>query len=171
MKVNWLWDTRLNEQEVRNILKDPGNPRFPIYAGKLISRVQKPEVVFSFIKQADFCRKWPVIRKRLEKDAWSKDKIAFWQTQYSRERELLQEQGISLRVRREAGDIPERINIAQLLKKQRQQSGYTQGELAKKLGVIQQYISKVESGRENVCIGTLKRFAEVFHKQLIFEMK
>ncbi len=83
----------------------------------------------------------------------------------------MQEQGVSIRVRREAGDIPERINIAQLIKKQRQQSGYTQEELAKKLGVIQQYISRVEGGRENICISTLKRFAEVFHKQLIFEMK
>ncbi len=171
MKINWLWDTRLNEQEVRNILKDSSNPRFPIYAGKLISRAQKPEVVFRFINQKDFCRKWPAIRKRLEKDAWNKDKLAFWQTQYALERELLQKQGISLRVRREAGDIPERIKIAQILKKQRQQSGYTQEELAKKLGVIQQYISRVESGRENICIGTLKRFAEVFHKQLVFEMK
>ncbi len=171
MKVNWLWDTRLNEREVRDILKNPANQRFPIYAGKLISRVQKPEVVFSFINQKDFCRKWPAIRKRLEKDAWNKDKLAFWQEQYSRERELLQGQGIRLRSRRDTGGIPERISIAQMIKTQRQKSGYTQEEVAKKLGVIQQYISRVESGRENICISTLKRFAEVFHKQLIFEMK
>ena len=171
MKINWLWDTRLNEQEVKNILKDPSNPRFPIYVGKLISRVEKPEVVFNFINRVDFCRKWPVIRKRLEKDAWSRNKLVFWQEQYKKERELLQEQGLKLRVRRETAYIPERINIAQILTKQRKQAGYTQEQLAEKLGVIQQFISRVESGQENVCIGTLKRFAEVFHKRLIIEIK
>ncbi len=171
MKVNWLWDTRLKEQEVRDILKDPGNPRFSIYAEKLISRVQKPEVVFSFINQADFCRKWPVIRKRLEKDAWSKEKISFWRKQYKHERDLLHKQGIRIRIRHEGATTPERLQISQMLRKQRQDSSFTQMELAEKLGVIQQYISRVESGRENVCISTLKKFAEVFHKRLIVEMR
>jgi len=33
--------------------------------------------------------------------------------------------------------------------------GYTQEDIAKKLGTVQQYISKIENGHENLSIDTL----------------
>ena len=48
--------------------------------------------------------------------------------------------------------------------------GYTQEEMAKKLGVIQQYISKLEAGRENLSVDTLKRIADVLGKRLTIQL-
>jgi len=164
--INWLWDTRLDEKKVKDILKDPENPRFSIYAEKLFSRVDDPAVVFQFIDQTTFARKWPAIKKRIEKDAWARSRVEFWQVLYRRLRSRLQEEGVRLRTRKEIGSFPERMTVAQQIRKTRMQAGYTQKELAEKLGVIQQYVSKIESGRENVTIDTLKKIADVLDRRL-----
>lgn len=170
MKTNWLWDTRLSEEQVRKILKDPQNPRFNIYAGKLFSRVDDPAVAFHFIDQNTFAHKWPVIKKRIEKDAWAKPKIDFWQILYKRLLTRFQEQGVKLRKPAGSKLFSERIAVARQIKKIRTQSGYTQKDLAEKLGVIQQYVSKVESGSENVTIDTLKRIADILDKRLVIKL-
>ena len=171
MKTNWLWDTRLSEEQVRKILKDPQNPRFNIYAGKLFSRVDDPAIAFQFVDQNTFVYKWPVIKKRIEKDAWAKPKIDFWQILYKRLLTKLKEQGVKLRKTVEPESSPERVDVARQIRKVRTQSGYTQKDLAEKLGVIQQYISKVESGSENVTIDTLKRLADILDKRLVIKLR
>lgn len=167
MKTNWLWDTRLNEQKVKKILKDPQNPRFNIYAGKLFSRVDDPSVAFQFMDQRTFAHKWPAIKKRIEKDAWAKPKIDFWQTLYKRLLVKLRQEGVKLRESSKEKVSPSRLNVAVQIKEIRVQLGYTQKEMAEKLGVIQQYVSKIESGRENVTVDTLKRIADILDRRLV----
>ncbi len=150
MKTNWLWDIRLTEMRVSKILKDEKDPRFFIYAEKLFSRVSDPKVCFSFMPKHVFCRQWPAIKKRIEKDAWARKRVAFWQSIY----------------RKIEGIPPERIALAEQIYHIRNQLGYTQKQLATKLGVIQQYVSRLESGRENVTIDTLKNIADVLGKRL-----
>jgi UDP-N-acetylglucosamine 1-carboxyvinyltransferase len=171
MKINWLWDTRLNEKDVRSILKNEKHPKFDIYAEKLLSRVSDPAVVFDIINLTDFCRRLPTIKKRIKKNRWLKDRVLFWQTIYERVHEKLKGLGIKIRKSREVKIPPERMNLAQQIRDIRMNLGYTQKEIAKKLGVIQQYVSKIESGRENVSIDTLKRIAEVFNKKLIVKLR
>lgn len=154
MKINWLWDTRLSEARVKRILKNEHDPRFYIYAEKLFSRVSDPKIAFGYIPKEVFCRNWPAIGKRIQKDAWAKGRADFWQTVYEKT----------------AGAYPERISIAGQIKNFRTQMGYSQKELAKRLGVIQQYVSKLEAGRENLTLDTLKKIAEVFGKQLIVRL-
>ena len=43
-------------------------------------------------------------------------------------------------------------------------------EHAQKLGVIQQYVSKLETGRGNITIDTLKRIADVLHKNFVIKL-
>ncbi|MFZ2937296.1 MAG: helix-turn-helix transcriptional regulator [Candidatus Omnitrophota bacterium] len=38
-------------------------------------------------------------------------------------------------------------------------------------GEIQQYISKIETGRENVTVDTLTRIADILNKKLVIELK
>jgi len=157
MKVNWLWDTRLPETRVKKILKNEGDPRFYIYAEKLFSRVNNPHEAFRYVSRRTFRRTWPVIKQRVEKDAWAKPKVQFWQYIYEKE----------------TGNriiFEERMSIAQQIKSLRVKMGYTQNEMAKKLGVIQQYISKLEAGRENLTIDTLKHVAEIFDKKLVIQL-
>lgn len=171
VKINWLWDTMLDEKEVRKILKDMDHPKFDIYAERLLSRVSDPKMVFGIIDEVTFCRKWPAIKRRIRKDQWLKDRVVFWQTIYERACERLREQGIRIREPQDAEISPERMKVAREIRNIRIESEYTQKEIAEKLGVIQQYISRIENGHENVSVDTLKRIADVFNKRLIIELR
>lgn len=171
MRTNWLWDSRLEESKVREILKDENHPKFNIYAEKLFSRVNNPKVAFSIVDKVTFCKKWSSIKKRMRKDRWLKDRVIFWQTIYERILEGLKEQGIKIRSQREVKIPAERMKLAQEIKDIRAELGYTQRDMAKKLGVIQQYISKIENGRENFSVDTLKRIADVFSKRLVVALR
>jgi len=154
----------LDEKEVRKILRDIGHPKFNIYAERLLSRVSDPKIVFNIINEADFCKKWQSIKKRIQKDQWLKNRVLFWQTIYERSCERLREKGVRIREPQDVEISLERMKVAHEIKAIRIKLGYTQKELAKKLKVIQQYISKIENGHENVSVGTLKRIADVFGK-------
>jgi len=65
----------------------------------------------------------------------------------------------------------ERMQLAQQIRGIRIKSGYTQGDLAKKLGTVQQYISKIENGYENLTVDTLTRIADVLGKGLVIKLK
>ncbi|MBI3602532.1 MAG: helix-turn-helix transcriptional regulator [Candidatus Omnitrophica bacterium] len=157
MKVNWLWDTKLSEARVKKILRNENDPRFYIYAEKLFSRMNNPQEAFDYVPKKVFCKRWPALKKRIEKDAWAKGRADFWQTIY--ERVHLQK-------------IPlERLSIAGQIKNLRTKLGYTQKEMAQRLGVIQQYVAKLEAGRENLTLDTLKRIAEVLGKQLTVQLR
>ena len=84
MKINWLWDTRLTETRVKKILQNEKDPRFYIYAEKLFSRVNDPNSAFNYVSKEVFYRNWPSIKKRIEKDAWVKNRALFWQSIYKR---------------------------------------------------------------------------------------
>jgi len=171
MKVNWLWDSRLEESAAKEILKDAEHAKFDMYAEKLLSRVGDPKVVFSIVDKVTFCKKWPRIKKRMRKDRWLSDRVAFWQTMYEYIHEQLQEQGVRIREPQEAAIPVERMRLARQIRDIRLKLGYTQKDLAKKLGVIQQYISKIENGHENFSIDALARIADVFGKGLVVELK
>ncbi len=171
MKTNWLWDSRLGESKVRKILKDAENPRFYIYAEKLLSRVSSPKIAFSIIDKVTFCKKWPTIKKRMRKDSWLTDRVLFWQTIFERTYEELKGRGIKLREPQEFKIPPERIKLARQIRNIRMKLGYTQEDIAKKLGTGQQYISKIENGHENFSIDTLARIADVFDKRLFIKLK
>lgn len=170
MRINWLWDSRTRESKIREILKDEDHPKFDIYAEKLFSRVSDPRMAFSIVNKVTFCRKWPSIKKRMNKDRWLKDRVIFWQTMYECVYEQLKEQGIKIRKPQEVEIPAERTELAQQIKSMRIKLGYTQKDIAKKLGVIQQYISRIESGHENFSVDTLKRIADVFGRKLVIRL-
>ncbi len=171
VKINWLWDSRTEKSKVREILRNENHPKFDIYAEKLFSRVNDPKVAFDIVDKITFCKKWPGIKKRMRKDRWLRDRAGFWQTIYERVLEGLKEQGVKIRIPREAEIPAERIKLAREIKDIRVELGYTQKDMAKKLGVIQQYISKIENGYENFSIDTLKRIADVFDKRLVVTLR
>ncbi len=87
MRSHWLWDTRLSEKEVIKILKDEINPRFFIYAEKLFSRITDPRQAFEYISEETFCRNWQIIKERIERDAWVKHRVGFWEAIYKEYRD------------------------------------------------------------------------------------
>lgn len=166
MKTNWLWDSTINEREVKGILGDENHPKFYIYAEKLFSRISDPSIAFTFVDKKIFCSKWPGIKKRLKKDSWARNKVIFWQTMYEHIYKEFKKQGIKIREHAEVKIPQERKKIAKQIRTVREKLGYTQKDLAKRLGVIQQYISKIETGMENVSIDTLRRIANALGRKL-----
>ena len=171
MKKNWLWDTSLNEREVKQILKDENNPRFLAYAEKLLARSNNTKEVFSLIKKKSFCRKWYEIKKRLVKDKWAKSKVVFWQVIYDSVKSQLNRRGIKIRKETKHATSVVYKDLAEQIKKIRLSFGYTQKDIAKQLGVVQQYVSKVESGKENVSIDKLTKIASIYNRKLNIKLK
>ncbi|MBU1122461.1 MAG: helix-turn-helix transcriptional regulator [Candidatus Omnitrophota bacterium] len=171
MKTNWLWDSQISDNEAKGILKDISHPKFDIYAEKLLSRTNDPKFVFSMIDKITFCKKWPTIKKRIIKDHWLKDKVIFWQTIYTRVKEQLKAEGIKIRISREVKIPSERMEIAKQIKKIRVNKGYSQKDMASRLHVIQQYISKIENGRENLSIDSLVQIANILGRKISIRMK
>jgi transcriptional regulator with XRE-family HTH domain len=52
------------------------------------------------------------------------------------------------------------------LKAARLKAGLTQGELAERAGLLQQYVSLVETGKQNVTLTTAKALADVVHQHV-----
>jgi len=63
-----------------------------------------------------------------------------------------------------------RYLVGRLLKA-RKQVRLKQGEVAKKLGRTQSYISKIESGQRRIDVVQLKEFAAIYKKKLNFFIK
>ncbi len=171
MKANWLWDSRLNENQVRKVLNKGDHPKFDIYAEKLLSRINDPKIAFCIIDKVIFCKKWPKIKSRMRKNAWLRDRVFFWQTVYERVYQQLKAGGVRIREPQEQRVTPVRMKLAEQIKRLRKKSGYTQRDMAEKMGVIQQYISKIERGYENVSIDTLQRIAKALNKELMLKLK
>jgi len=53
----------------------------------------------------------------------------------------------------------------------RSQLKLTQQELAKKLNKKREFISRVESGKQNITLDTLYHIAEVTNKEIFFQFK
>jgi DNA-binding XRE family transcriptional regulator len=153
MKTNWLWDTKLNDAEVRVILGNEKDPRFFIYASKLLARLKDPEIVFSYIDKALLQRHWPAIRSRMKRDTWGADAVREWQKFFV------------------SGISPERLVVAQQIRSARRASGLSQAGFARQMGVIQQYVSSLESGKENVTIDTLTKVAASFGKKVVIRFE
>ena len=55
-----------------------------------------------------------------------------------------------------------KLRLAHKLAEIREKSNFTQAQLAKKMGVSQQLVSRIESGSNNLTLETLIRFLDLF---------
>ncbi len=159
MEKDWLWDRNISKKQAIKILRSPAHHRFIPLSSLLLSRKNTPREVFRYyIKPEEFCRYWPMIKRRMRKDAWNNPRIEFWQAVYEKLAEKFRAKEINISLRKRTGARNEFcIEIGQRLKALRKEKKLTQAMLSKKLNVSQQMISRIESGRENISLLTLKR--------------
>lgn len=166
---DWLWDRKISVKQARAIFRDSSNRHFFILSALLLSRKNTPgEVLKHYLKPELFLRHWKKIKRQMRKDAWNNPRIEFWQAIYEKLKEKYAHKGIAFA---EEAKVPEPHNafckeIADKIKIVRKQKGLTQSGLAKKLKISQQIISRIESGKENVSLQTLKKITDGLDAQL-----
>lgn len=162
-KQDWLWDRRITVSQAKSILSNPRNKHFLSLASILLARKNTPKEIFKdYLKPLDFVRNWAMIKGRMRKDSWNNPRIEFWQAIYEKLREKYKDR--NLEFTKQASPVKPHYQfcklIADKIKAIRKQSGIAQSELARKLKVSQQMISRIEKGNENVSLLTLKNIAD-----------
>lgn len=159
MNRDWLWDRNISAADARKILGNPEHPKFIALSALLLNRKNVPGEVFrDYLEPRDFCRYWNKIKQRMRKDAWGSPRIGFWQAVYEK---LLEKYRGTALVRSKAEPISGFcLSVGDKLRILRKQSNFTQCQLADRLKVSQQLISRIESGRENISLLTLKKITD-----------
>lgn len=174
MKQDWLWDRKISVNKARKILSNPSDRHFLSLAGTLLSRKNTPSEVFrDYIKPLEFFYNWNRIKRQMRRDLWNNPRIEFWQAVYEKLKEKFKERGISPRRENTASRPNYEFckEIASQIITIRKQKGLTQTELARKLNISQQIISRIESGRENISFLTLKNITDALESQIHLELR
>ena len=167
MNVNWLWDRKISDAGARKTLKSPDSKGFIMLSALLLSRKNDPHEVFKkYLDPLIFCKQWTLIKKKMRQDKWSEPRIVFWQAVYENMADKYHKKGISFR--REISKVKEPLcqNVGKKIDMIRLEQGLSQKELAKKMGVSQQLISRIEMGNENVSLSTLNAIARALDKKI-----
>jgi len=171
MKKDWLWDRKISIAKVKGILKDPDNPRFVEFVALLLSRKNTPKEVFDvYIESLVFCRNWHRIKRQMRKDKWDNPRIEFWQQVYDVLLDKYKKEGVIIRETKKSHIDSLCKHIGNEIRKIRKQKGLSQVKLAKKIGISQQIISRIERGDENISIATLKRITNALEVKVNLQL-
>lgn len=167
MKQDWLWDKNIPEKQAIKILHNSLHPQFISLASLLLSRKNTPREIFQiYLKPEEFCRQWAVIKQRMKKDSWNSPRIEFWQAIYEKLLEKYRVKRMDIFPKNKLKIVNEFcLEVGEKIKTLRKQKKLTQKMLAKKLNISQQMISRIESGRENVSLLTLKKIIDELHAE------
>jgi DNA-binding XRE family transcriptional regulator len=172
MKNNWLWDRKLSIPDVKRILKSPQNRQFLLLASLLLARNNKPSEVFNrYLDPLIFCQQWLLIKKRMRENKWNEPRIIFWQAIYENLMDRFRKQGISFRKESPLAKAGICKEMGELIRNRRKQLGLSQKDIAEKMGISQQLISRFEKGKENVSLLTLKGISEALGADLMIDLK
>jgi len=168
----WLWDRKITEKQAKKILSSPEDERFISLAALLFARNNSPkEVLGACISPRDFCRYWAVIKKRMRADSWNNPRIEFWQAIYESVRDKLRRKGVAIKPSCAKREPDEFLGaVGSRIKALRGEKGMSQKDLAGKMKVSQQIISRIESGRFNVSLGILKKVAKNLNCRIKFDI-
>ena len=169
MNQAWLWDLKISFEEAQQILKNGENERFIEIAALLLSRNNEPNEVFvEYLDRGIFLHYWAQIKKRMRQNAWNDPRIIFWQAVYESVKKNREKWGIAAPVRRKKSRNEASAAIGNQISAVRKDSGLTQRELADRIHVSQQIISRVERGAGDVRLSTINKIYEALgHKMSI----
>ncbi|VAX34833.1 hypothetical protein MNBD_UNCLBAC01-1472 [hydrothermal vent metagenome] len=165
MAMDWLWDRKISLRKVKSVLKDDQNIQFVSLCALLLSRKNIPKEVFGvYLDKQVFVQNWHRIKKQMRKDQWNSPRIVFWQAIYEKLLEIFKDKGVIFRKPKSASSCDEFCrNVGKGIKEQRRSQDLSQKDLAKKLGISQQIISRIERGG-NTSLLTIKKIADVLNK-------
>ena len=170
MSGNWLWDRKGNVKSAKKILRDTDNKKFLVFAALLLSRQNSAREVFTqYLAPIDFCRNWRKIKRVMRRDNWNNPRIEFWQAIYEKLIEKYGNKKIRINNFEKHPEPPDELcrSVGSKIKDIRKQKGLTQRQLAGKMRISQQLISRIENGRENISVLTLKNVAAALNSRVI----
>jgi len=160
MRVNikkyfWEYNPKATK-EVQKILRNAKHPQFITKIYTFLSRCDKPKEVFALIRKKDFIENWPKIRRYWIKRKQAEDFRYWWESIYEN---LIKKKKI--RKVQKGYSWGEFKKIGILLRDKRIEKGYSQKDLAIKVGLKQPDISNIEKGKVNLTLETLIRLCKV----------
>ncbi|MBI5399545.1 helix-turn-helix transcriptional regulator [Candidatus Saganbacteria bacterium] len=169
MTSSWLWDKNLSELDAQKILKDDRHPDFFRLAATLLARNNSAKEVFSvYLDSQHFYENWLAIKKVMRRDNWNLPRIDYWQAIYEKLKDKYK--GIPLRQAKPEKNMLCKM-VGEKVKLEREKRQMTQAQLAKKLQVSQQMLSRIEKGQENVSLSTLEKTAQSLNLKIRLELK
>lgn len=173
MRKDWLWDRDVSKRQAARILDNPAHPQFISLSSLLLARKNNPREVFQqYLKPEEFFRHWTEIKRKMKKDAWNNPRIEFWQAVYEKLSEKYRARGIKIFLREKVKPVNEFcIWVGERIRSLRKEKRLTQKMLAERLNISQQMISRIESGRENTSLLTLKKIIDELGAKISIEGK
>jgi len=154
-KYFWGLNKKALKQAVE-ILRDPAHPRFVERLVTLLSRCDNPREVFSLLPKKKFVLVWPKVSRYWKKIAPQSDFRDWWQTIYE---QLSKRQKGKKQLEENLPVIFSKIGA--VIRQARVKQGFSQGELALKVGMRQPDISAIEDGKKNITLRTLAALCRV----------
>ncbi|MFH1361862.1 MAG: helix-turn-helix transcriptional regulator [bacterium] len=142
--------------EVKKILKDPTHPKFTERLFSLLSRCDNAKEVFKLVRQKDFIKAWPQVRRRFTKTNQAPDFKAWWETVYE---QLLPKSTISKQPKGKPAAIF--LKTGKFLKEKRLERNISQLDFALQAKMTQPDISAIEAGKKNITLETLIRLCQI----------
>ena len=171
-KIIILYNERNSDLSSYKILKNPKGERFVEIAALLLSRNNAPKEIFDrYLDKTIFVQQWARIKRQMRKNTWNDPRIIFWQAVYKKLAFEFKEKGVSIRLTRQEEKIDTLSQgIAEKIKTCRQDLDLTQNELAQKIGISQQIISRIEKGHNDMRLLTLEKIAQGLGKEVSIEL-
>ncbi|MFA5104250.1 MAG: helix-turn-helix transcriptional regulator [Candidatus Margulisiibacteriota bacterium] len=172
MKNDWLWDKNISDKEIKAALSNEAHPKFIRLAALLLARNNEPKKVFGgYLSSLVFYKNWNTIKKEMRKNKWDDQRIVFWQAVYEKIAREYKGRGVVVRNAVKKAADPVCTRIGNRLVEERKKKDLTQSALAKKIGISQQMLSRIETGRANLSISTINRIADKLGYKVEVDLK
>lgn len=154
-----LWSySGLSDEELKSILSDPDHDQFVPMAVRLLESSLKVDEVFEYIEPEIFSEHFDRIKKSFGRGEQSQKHRRFWKRMAEQGKKQL---GIETTqpTRKPSKDVASETaeRIGQRIRKLRREEGISQSELANRLNVSRQVISRLENGKHNPSFEKIKR--------------
>ena len=161
------------EDKAKRILSNDKHPEFTRTASLLLSRNNEPSRVFGdYLSHELFYMNWNAIKKAMRRNKWDDQRIIFWQAVYEKLAREYKSRGVAVRnVAAHKPADPVCARIGARLVEERKNKDLTQSALAKKIGISQQMLSRIETGRANLSMSTIQKIADKLGYKVEVELK
>ncbi len=172
MKKDWLWDKNIPDKKIKTALSSDTHPEFVRISALLLSRNNEPAKVFkNYLDPLLFYKNWNAVKKEMRRNKWDDQRTIFWQAVYEKIAQEYKGRGVAVRNAVKKAADPVCARIGNRLIEERNKKRLTQSALAKKIGISQQMLSRIETGRANLSMSTIQKIADKLGYRVEVELK